>query len=246
MSEVTIKYELNAGDIINIYTDYQDEVGYEGKAELVEKIRDGDSFYISNERIKPEDCKEFDDSSNTVSQLYSRITYLFKGNSSTRPSQTCVKLYKELVKLRKSKITEFSDMKELLGQYRKVNSNPMRKITNLLDEFDDYYIIRYIQQDRTTWHNTIFSFERWKVRFIEDHVGWESNWTTARNIRVVKCWNPKEGMRRSELVEHTTYDGLSSRTYDRIIDIYAYNNKKSKEELKELNDESSYDGFDNL
>jgi len=36
-------------------------------------------------------------------------------------------------------------------------------------------------------------------------------------------------MRRSELVEHTTYDGMSSRQYDRILDIKKYNKKKQKE-----------------
>ena len=39
-------------------------------------------------------------------------------------------------------------------------------------------------------------------------------------------------MRRSELVEYTTYDGMSSRQYDRILDIKKYNKKKKKEREK--------------
>ena len=54
-----INIELNIGDVLEIYTDFKEEVGYEGKAVLVEKLKNGDSYYLRNEDIRPEDKKEY-------------------------------------------------------------------------------------------------------------------------------------------------------------------------------------------
>jgi hypothetical protein len=47
--------QLNKGDILDVYLDYSDEINYEGKAILINKLDDIDSFYLSNERVIPTD-----------------------------------------------------------------------------------------------------------------------------------------------------------------------------------------------
>jgi len=227
--EVKINIKLKKNFIIDIYTDYQEELKYEGKAILLEKTGDGDSFYLYDEKVEPKDKKEYDEKDKIKINKYNRIVIFFKGVISKKPTKYCRRLYNELIKHRKDNVDDFLKMKKILKKYRKKHDNSIQKIGTLLREFNDYYIIRYIQQDRQKWQNSIFSYEKWKVQFIENHLGWEINWTTMRKIRILKCVNPTESMRRSELVEHTTYDGMSSQQYDRILDIKKYKKKKLKE-----------------
>lgn len=227
--EVTLNIKLKKNSIINIYTNYQEEINYEGKAILLEKVNVGDSFYLYHERVEPEDKKEYDEKDNITINKYNRIIIFFKGVISKKPTKYCRRLYNELIKQRKDNVDDFLRMKKVLNKYRNKHNDSIQKIGTLLREFDDYYIIRFIQQDRQKWQHSIFSYENWKVKFIEDQTGWKVDWTTTRKIRILKCVNPTESMRRSELVEHTTYDGMSSRQYDRILDIKKYNKKKQKE-----------------
>ena len=222
--------KLKKGDTVSIFTDYQDCTGYEGKAVLIEKIKDGDSFYITNEKIKPDDEKFYSEEDKQSITKFNRINTFLKNNSVKNPRPYCKKLYKELTKLRKGEVTEHLKMSKGLNKYRKVHINSTKTIGNVLRENTNNYIIRFIQQDQKNWKPSIYSYERWKLRFIEDITGWETNWTTCRNIRVLKCFNPNERNRRSQLVEFTTYDGgMSSRQYDRIIDVHKYNKNKKKE-----------------
>ena len=227
--EVKINIRLKKNSIINIYTNYQEEIKYEGKAILLEKVSDGDSFYLHNEKVEPKDKKEYNEKDNIIINKYNRIIIFFKGVTSKKPTRYCRRLYNELIKQRKDNVDDFLRMKKVLKKYRKKHNDSIQKIGTLLREFDDYYIIRFVQQDRQKWQHSIFSYEKWKVKFIEDQTGWKVDWTTTRKIRILKCVNPTESMRRSELVEHTTYDGMSSRQYDRILDIKKYNKKKQKE-----------------
>tara|TARA_R110000851_G_scaffold309588_1_gene469087 strand:+ start:4560 stop:5351 length:792 start_codon:yes stop_codon:yes gene_type:complete len=227
--EVKINIRLKKNSIINIYTNYQEEIKYEGKAILLEKVSDGDSFYLHNEKVEPKDKKEYNEKDNIIINKYNRIIIFFKGVTSKKPTRYCRRLYNELIKQRKDNVDDFLRMKKVLKKYRKKHNDSIQKIGTLLREFDDYYIIRFIQQDRQKWQHSIFSYEKWKIKFIEDQTGWKVDWTTTRKIRILKCVNPTESMRRSELVEHTTYDGMSSRQYDRILDIKKYNKKKQKE-----------------
>lgn len=235
--------ELNAGDIISIYTDYQDCTGYEGKVILLEKVKQGDSFYLTNEKLIPSDKKQYDDIDQARIIRYSRLNTFLKGNTAKNPRPHCARLYKNLSKCRKGKLTEHKVMSDIINMYRKKYKNSTDTVNTLLKEYDNDYIIRYIQQDQKNWRPSIFSYERWKVQFIEDYTGWKVDWTTNRNIRILKCVNPNERQRRSQLAEFTTYDGgKPSRQYDRITDIYNYNKLKEKE----LNKQASMISDDNM
>ena len=224
-----INIHLTKGDTIDIYTDYQEERRYQGQAILLEKVRDGDSYYLRYEKLKPKDAKEYDNGAKKRIIKYNRLINFLKGSKSRKPSIYCRRLYRDLIKLRKDELGEFGEMKKVLAKYRKKHKDSIKMIGSVLNEYSDYYIIKFVQQDRNTWRPSIFSYERWKVRFISDSSGWEQNWITTRNIRVLKCLNPSESMRRSQLVEFTTYDSMSSRKYDRIVHKKKYREKQEKQ-----------------
>jgi len=228
--KVKINTTLTKNNHVDIYTDYQEEVDYEGEAILLEKIRSGDSYYLYDEKLKPEDEKEYNEESKQRIIKYNRLINFFKGTKTKKPSIYCRRLYRDLIKLRKDELNEFGKMVKVLAKYRKKHQNSIKRIGTVLNEYDDYYIIRFVQQDRGIWRPSIFSYERWKVRFITDGFGWETNWTTMRNIRVLKCLNPSESMRRSQLVEFTTYDSMSSRQYDRITHKRKYREKQERKQ----------------
>lgn len=242
--------KLEPGMILDIYEDFQDETGYQGKAILLEKIKNGDSYYLSDEELKPSDQKSYDEDDKLAIVKYNRLINYFKGNERKKPNNKCRLLYNELIKLRKDKVEEYAEMNKLIDTYRSLYKTVFSIVGRLLSEYDNFYLIRFIQQDRLLWRPAIFSSERWKVKFIEDHTGWALDFTTNRNIRVVKCVNPKEGMRNSDLVEYTTYDGISSKMYDKIVNIHEYHKKKDRlaRELKEQeeNDFIDDDEIDNL
>lgn len=244
--KVRILTKLKAGMTLDIFEDFQEEKVYEGRAILIEKIKDGDSFYLSDEELKPVDRKSYNDEQILEILKYNRLIGYFMGTDSKKPNVKCKKLYGQLIRLRRDKLSDYEKMEKLIDEYRLVYNTSSTIFGRLLSEYDNYYIIRFIQQDRLVWHHSIFSSERWKVRFIEDHTGWSVDFTTARNIRLLKCVNPKEGMRNSDLVEYTTYDGISSKLYDKIVNIHDYHKKKDKElkESKEKESEMSEDDMD--
>ena len=244
--QTRILTKLKPGMSLDMFTDYQDETGYQGIAILLNKVRDGDSFYLSDEDIRPGDGKEYNKIADKRIAKYNKLSHYFKGTDAKRPNSKCKGLYKELLKCRKDKITDHDNMKKVLLEYRELYINPAFKVNHLLSNFDDWYIIRFIQQDNRTWNNSIFSYERWNVKFVEDEVGWPIDFNTTRNIRVLKCVNPKETMRRSELVEYTTYDGMSSRIYDKIKDVFAYNKKKELEDKSGSFEEQFDFDFDDI
>ena len=115
--EVRINIKLKKNSIINIYTNYQEEIKYEGKAILLEKVSDGDSFYLHNERVEPKDKKEYNEKDNIIINKYNRIIIFFKGVISKKPTRYCRRLYNELIKQRKDNIDDF--LKKLIF-FRKI------------------------------------------------------------------------------------------------------------------------------
>jgi len=237
MKEVNINIELNKGDVVDIYLDYQDETQYEGKAILLEKVKNGDSFYLFEEKLALDEKKTYTEKELLKSAKLKKLSVLFKGSKGNPPEKVLKQLYAKLVKTRKDSLEDFKNMKKILSDYKSKHANSVYRIGTLFKEYTDDYIIRYIQQDRSVWRPSIFSYERWKVKFIEDNYGWEIDFTTNRNIRILKCVNPSEGVRRSELTQHTTYDSIPSIQYSRILRKKKWWIKKDKEaEEKEMSE----------
>lgn len=240
-----INLTLNEGDIVDIYTDYQEEIGYEGKARLIKKIRPGDSYYLKEEKIKPVDKKEYTKRELAEIHKYKRLTTLFKGNNGM-VNVHCRRLLKKLMAERKDQLDDYERMQVVLNEYREQFQDSIHKVGCILREYDDYYIYRYVHQDRKIWQPSIFSYERWLVEFITDSSGWEVSWKTERNIRILKCVNPSESLRKCELLEHTTYDnGIPSKDRERITNFSKYLEKKARKlRLLELGEVDEFDEDD--
>ena len=204
---ITIK--LKKGMILPIYTDFKECKDYEGKAILVKKIRNGDSFYLADEEVNVSEKKSYTKKEKEKLKKYNRIRYFFYGKN-TPPDKELVKLKKDLIKERKDQLDDYKRMKKIIEKYRIKYENSVYKIKSLFNDYDDDYIIRFIQQDRTRWNPTIYNYERWLVKFVEDHTGWGVNYTTQRNIRKLIKYNPTETSRDSDIRKYTTYDGVPS------------------------------------
>lgn len=200
-----------------IFTDYKECKKYEGKAVLVEKIRDGDSFYLADEQVTVPEKKSYSEYEKEKLKKYSRLHYFFYGKSSP-PDKELVKLRKALTKERKDQLDDYVRMDQVIEKYREKYSDTPRKITTVLNEFDNDYIIRFIQQDRNKWSPSIYNYERWLVHFIEDQHGWSCDFKTQRNIRILTIVNPNESIRSSDIRRFTTYNygtpSMATRTED--------------------------------
>jgi hypothetical protein len=227
---MNIKTKLKKGDIVDIFTDYQDEDinTFEGKAILLKKIRNGDSFYRKDEQLKIEEKKEYTKEERKRLEKYMRLKSFFYGSTSP-PDKELVKLRKELISCRKDTSDDIENMLRIISAYKDKYKDSVRKIKSLFIEFDSDYIIRYIQQDREKWNPTIFSYERWLIQFIEDKAGWKTDFRTERNIRILSKINPKENVKSSDIRKYTTYNhGISS--------INIYNKEENDDEVDEIND----------
>jgi hypothetical protein len=209
---MNIKTKLKKGDIVDIFTDYQDEDinSYEGKAILLKKIRNGDSFYRKDEQLKIEEKKEYSKEERKKLEKYMRLKSFFNGSISP-PEKEIVKLKKELISCRKDTVDDIENMLRIINSYKDKYKDSVKKIKSLFSEFDSDYIIRYIQQDREKWNPTIYNYERWLIEFIEDKSGWSIKFTTERNIRILSKFNPKENVKSADIRKYTTYNhGVSS------------------------------------
>ena len=90
---MNIKTKLKKGDIVDIFTDYQDEDinTFEGRAILLKKVRNGDSFYRKDEQLKIEEKKEYTKEERKRLEKYMRLKSFFYGSTSP-PDKELVKL----------------------------------------------------------------------------------------------------------------------------------------------------------
>lgn len=209
---MNIKTKLKKNDLIDIYTDYQDEQPstYEGKAILIKKIRNGDSFYRTDEEIKIREKKQYTKKERLSLEKYHKLKLLFQGNIGP-PEKEITKFRKELISLRKDNLDDIENMMRVINTYKQKYNTSVRRIKALLTDFEPDYIIRYIQQDREKWQPSIYSYERWLVEFVEDKTGWKTSFRTERNIRILVKLNPNELSKAADIRKYTTYNnGVSS------------------------------------
>lgn len=212
LSKYFIKGDLKPGNIVDIYTDYKECEGYEGKAKLLKRIGYGDSFYLRDEAVKVTDKKLYSNTEISKQSKYSNMFGAFFGREGQRVTKEYKRVWKELCALRKDNTSDFKNMNEYLNNLREELKTSTKSIRRLLDYSNDY-IIRFVCQYRkyNDWTPTIFASERWQVEFIEDHTGWAvNNFITNRNIRIIRCVNPDEKVRNSEVLKYTTYNGKNS------------------------------------
>ena len=98
---------LSAGKQVSIYTDFKEEIGYEGEAILLEKLGTGDTFFLCDEYVasnpgmsdKPNKLKELTNAK--LNDVFTKIK---------EQSKDAQKFFKEILKLRTNKITDYNSM----------------------------------------------------------------------------------------------------------------------------------------
>ena len=205
-----LRDSLSEGDVLSVYTDYQDEdeSTYEGKAVLMRRLKNGDSFYLRDEEIKVGDKKTYTIEEQIKMTKYNALKTAFYGNG-TRPNKFVRKFHRLLIEQRRDESDDFARIEEVIMLYK---PKPFYRkfIHDLLKKFTIYYICQFIQQDREKWRPTIWNYERWLVQFQEDNWGYPASHTTQRNFRYVSCIMPSENIRDADIRRYTTYNGESS------------------------------------
>ena len=214
----TQRSKLSEGDILDVYTDYQDEdpQTYEGKAVLLKLIRYGDSFYLKNEELRVEDKKVYTPDEQSRIVKYNSLRSYFR-DADNPPNKFMRKFYKLLVEQRKDLPDDFERIAKVIEAYK---HKPMYRgpIHDMLKKHSIDYICQFINQDRDKWRPTIYNYERWLVQFTEDNWGYPANHTAQRNFRYVSCVMPSEKIRDADIRKYTTYNGASSIVIDQCED----------------------------
>jgi len=209
---------LSEGDILDVYTDYQDEdpQTYEGKAVLLKLIRYGDSFYLKNEELRVEDKKVYTPDEQSRIVKYNSLRSYFRSVDNP-PNKFMRKFYKLLVEQRKDLPDDYERIANVIEAYK---HKPMYRgpIHDMLKKHSIDYICQFINQDRDKWRPTIYNYERWLVQFTEDNWGYPTNHSAQRNFRYVSCVMPSEKIRDADIRKYTTYNGASSIVIDQCED----------------------------
>lgn len=203
---------LTVGQQISIYTDFKEEIGYEGEAVLLEKIDTGDTFFLSDEFVasnptmssKPNKLKE---------EFNAKLNEVF--TNLTSHCKEAKKFFKEILKLRVNKLNDYNNMLKFVlkekdlahKKYLSGSYDHDDRFKRILREIDSDYIVRYFQQFNKRVNNSVFKYEKWKVEFVIDSQGNLTNYVAIKKIRVIIKNNYKEKNGFSDLSLLTTYNG---------------------------------------
>lgn len=212
---------LNTGKQVSIYTDFKEEIGYEGEAILLEKVSTGDTFFLADEfvasnpdmSVKPNKQKELNNA---------KLNEVFRD----LPNQTkdAKRFFKEVLKLRSNKLADYNNMlayvlkeKDLAHKkYLAGNYDNDDRFKRILREIESGYIVRYFQQFNKKTNNSVFKYEKWKVEFVIDFRGNFVNYTAIKKIRVLVKNNYREKNGYSDLSLLTTYNGKALKRHIKI------------------------------
>lgn len=193
--------KLKQGDIISIYTDYKNNLEFEGTALLIEKLEDGDTFFREDESINSNPGMNLTPHP-TKEKYNTLLNEVFKQEPMPREVR---KLKKDLLTIKSNKLGEYNEMYSYLKRERDIlcKSDIIKgqtvkesKLKKMFSEISLDYIVRYFQQFNANINNppelkpSIFKYEKWKVLLLYDNNGYEINRTVTRKIRVLvknKC-----------------------------------------------------------
>ncbi len=209
------QWKLKENDIVDIYTDFKECIGYEGKAILRKKISNGDSFYLKDEFVKVGNKKLYTQHEIDKATKYKFCNSILRGSLFKKSNdQLYIKsIYKRLCSLRKNKVSDFYNINLEINRIKNENTNEL--IDELFRIVDNDFLIRFILQHDRRSNQTIFNYERWNIEFIlEDE--FQFPFITNRNIRIIKCVNPSEKPRTSDIFKFMTYNGKTSRDLSKL------------------------------
>lgn len=204
------EWKLEKDQIIDIYTDFKECIGFEGKAILRKKISYGDSFYLKDEFVRLGNKKLFTENDIKKITQFKFCDSIFRGSLFKKSNNQIYirSIYKKLCSLRKNKVSDFHNINLELNKIKLSNTDSLINI--LFTTVNNDFLIRYILQHDRKFNQTIFNYERWTVEFIKESI-FDLPFTTNRNIRIIKCVNPCEKPRTSDVFKFMTYNGKTSR-----------------------------------
>lgn len=209
-------YRLNnsllTGLQVSIFTNYIEEKEYEGEAILLEKIKDGDTFYLPNELVasNPNMSDKADIERNEKNSYIYTIL-------SKKDNKEISAFLKNIAKLKKGKITDYNNIYEYISALR--DSIHAKTILGRVENDNDYrrlfravsvdYLTRYLLQvGKNNNHNSIFKYEIWLVKFTSNKHFLPYEARVTRKIRVLVKHNCDD----TELSTFVTYNGKISKT----------------------------------
>ena len=180
--------KLTKGDVLPIYLDFKNEESYWRHATLIEKIYEGDSFYLSNEKVynQPEVNNNTNKVFNFKETNPQNIYYLELDAILNSTKKDIVNFCKKVKKVcNKSKLDNYNKICDFITKFK----NEYKKPDELAIIFNTYsidYLARYFQQRfYKDWDFTLFSYERWLVEIQPENPKFEKPFRTHRNIRKI-------------------------------------------------------------
>jgi hypothetical protein len=254
----------NAGDVVNIYTDYIQATKFEGAATLIEKRSNGRSLIMHDEclltKLEEKPITEDGHIPLTSSEIarnkkYSLMKHYLLGDvrSGVRHVNGDLHaLYKLLVNKADARISNPQILSDILFKYR-------IKWTNCLDERKNFFtqctndeIIRFVYQTKfgAKWTHSIFREEEWIVEFAEPQFNAQTKeclffggrpFRTARKLVKLVCICFVDDAQKSELILHKT-NGSNVSNFDKRVS--RRGRKKQQEDFDEDDEEFIDESYD--
>lgn len=174
---------------VKIYLDFKNEKDYWRDAILLEKVSEGDCFYLNDEKLyqEPEEAdvfKTFIDN-NASNHYFNRLEELLSDKKCKKFVKACVKLCDD------EKLDNYNVLYTFIKDFASTYIKPDELLT-VFKEYSTDYITRFIQQTYyKDWDFTLFGYERWLVE-VQPLDKFEKPFRTHRNIRKIVANSPQD------------------------------------------------------
>lgn len=205
------KIKLKKGDVVHIYTDYRNELKFEGKAKLLEKVKKNDVFYLDNEEVFNEES--YKNPLVSYKKISKKTEMYFRLNAMLDLDRSEIKLLLRNVKnvVNKKKLDNYNAIHDAI-KTTFTNLKGSGFLVTIRNEYSIDYLTRYFQQKYyENWTPSLFCSERWLVEFIPQN-NFEKSFRTYRNIRYIVANSPED----AKMSERMTYNGLTRNEYKRM------------------------------
>ena len=204
--------KLNKGDTVPIFSDYKNDIGFQGNALLLEKLEQGDSFFEDYEQLRIVDL-----SNSSYGKKYSK--------QEIKNHNTWKELNHYFIDTKNPEMIEFAScMMKLVKKNPKSHNTMLEYLEYIREEFvhdkthcinnvlslDPKYVVRYFQQRRPDWAPTMFCYQKWLVEFpvqcdMKNGVLFNSPFRTTRRVRYLLKFLPTEKRKNNEVSRFTSY-----------------------------------------
>lgn len=218
-----LKRKLEVNDIVDIYTDYRNLIGYEGQAILLERVEKGHSFICNDDKLLQ---KEEDNP-----QESERIKNLKIYNELIKYTEVIVNkdlqaFVRNLKKFIKTNYKFPEKVKKYIDDFRinpKKNVARGDELRSFFEKFSTIQILKFFYQKHVKEFSlNVYRDEVWKVKFLAEQYDIQtkkplhySEFTTKRRIARIEVVCPNDDAQTCEMIQATTDNtGLSNKDRD--------------------------------